>query len=366
MESEIIKIIEGGLERNNEKVKKYAKIMAEKLNETGDENLSKKINKLLEKTSVHPVYLDSFLIKPIDSESKLDMVDVSVENIDIEIVLPEITKQKTDEYINLLKNKDKLLKFGLDIPSSLILYGPPGSGKTTLAHYIAEKTKLPLITAKLDGLISSYLGNTAKNIRKIFEYASERPCILFLDEFDAIAKSRDDSQEIGELKRIVNSLLQNIDEFNKENILIVATNHEKLLDIAIWRRFSTKIEVPYPKKEEIKKLLSLFFGKIKNIFGVTEKQLDKLSDIFIGQSPAEIKNIIYSSVKNLILSNNNNLKYIDILNQIYLIFESAKNDNKILFFHKNGIVQNEISSFLNIPRSKISKEIKKEEGKNGK
>lgn len=143
-----------------------------------------------------------------------------------------------------------------------MLYGPPGCGKTTVAQLISSITNLPLVTARLDGLVSSLLGSTAKNIRKVFDYASKRECILFLDEFDVIAKLRDDKNELGELKRVVNSLIQNIDEFSEDSILIAATNHHKLLDPAIWRRFNTILALEKPQLEEVNLLLlSLLRGK---------------------------------------------------------------------------------------------------------
>lgn len=117
---------------------------------------------------------------------------------------------------------------------------------------------MPLVVARFDAIVSSLLGNTAKNIRKIFDFADHKPCILFLDEFDAIAKARDDQYELGELKRVINSLLQNIDSFAKQNILIAATNHPELLDKAIWRRFNTVIEIGVPQDEELVRLLKTF------------------------------------------------------------------------------------------------------------
>jgi SpoVK/Ycf46/Vps4 family AAA+-type ATPase len=128
----------------------------------------------------------------------------------------------------------------------LLLYGPPGCGKTHLAQWIASELGMPLLLARLDGVISSYLGSTAKNIRAIFEYAAAAPCVLFLDEFDALAKLRDDAQEIGELKRVVNSFLQNIDSLPPDSVVIAATNHPQLLDPAVWRRFSYRLELARP------------------------------------------------------------------------------------------------------------------------
>ncbi|MFX5839347.1 ATP-binding protein, partial [Acinetobacter baumannii] len=121
---------------------------------------------------------------------------------------------------------------------SFLMYGPPGTGKTRLARHIATELGLELYVARLDGLISSYLGSTSKNIRALFDFAARTPCVLFLDEFDAIAKVRSDDQELGELKRVVNSFLQNLDTLGKHSIILAATNHESLLDAAVWRRFT--------------------------------------------------------------------------------------------------------------------------------
>ena len=128
----------------------------------------------------------------------------------------------------------------------MLLYGPPGCGKSRLARYTARKLGLELYVARLDGLISSYLGSTSKNIRALFEFASRTPCVLFLDEFDAIAKLRGDTQELGELKRVVNSFIQNLDTLGTQSVVLAATNHEVLLDAAVWRRFSYRLELSYP------------------------------------------------------------------------------------------------------------------------
>ncbi|MBV3966614.1 ATP-binding protein, partial [Bacteroides fragilis] len=107
---------------------------------------------------------------------------------------------------------------GLNIRKSLLLYGAPGCGKTSIAHYISEKTGLPLVVSRLDAIVSSLLGSTAKNLSRIFSYVNSMPCILLLDEFDALAKARDDNHELGELKRVINSLLQNIDSMSPSTV----------------------------------------------------------------------------------------------------------------------------------------------------
>ena len=132
---------------------------------------------------------------------------------------------------------------------ALLLSGPPGTGKTLLAGHIAAELNLPLYAVRLDSVISSLLGDTAKNIRSIFDYVSVHPGILFIDEMDAVAKLRSDQHELGELKRVVNTLIQGLDSLDERSIVIGATNHSELLDPAIWRRFPYKIELDYPNSE---------------------------------------------------------------------------------------------------------------------
>ena len=162
----------------------------------------------------------------------------------------------------IYQNADKLHSLGINVSNSLLLYGPPGCGKTKCAYLFAKQLNLPLVIARLDSLISSYLGTTAKNIRSLFEFAQKMPCVLFLDEFDAIAKARDDTNELGELKRVVNSLLQYIDAMSKDSLILAATNHDQLFDPAIWRRFDYKLEIELPDREAVAELITLFANNL--------------------------------------------------------------------------------------------------------
>ncbi len=168
---------------------------------------------------------------------------------------------------------------------SFLMYGPPGTGKSRLARHIAQELGLELYVARLDGLISSYLGSTSKNIRALFDFAARTPCVLFLDEFDAIAKIRSDSQEMGELKRVVNSFLQNLDTLGRQSIVLAATNHEALLDAAVWRRFTYRLALQLPSTKERSEMWAEF--AVSTVF--TDRDLAVLSNLSEGFSGSDIR-----------------------------------------------------------------------------
>lgn len=253
MQAEVLRLIEGGLAGDKTKVLNYARTLADNLERSGDIRFSKRIRSTLAKKRFSVATLDGLSAKPVDQESRMEMVDVeSVLPGDVDLILSDFLHSEIDGVIAMRRKRDILVRHGIDAQNYLLLYGPPGCGKTSIARYIAAQTGLPLVTTRLDSLVSSLLGSTAKNIRKVFDYAARQECVLFLDEFDVVAKRRDDKNELGELKRVVNSLLQNIDSFGDSSILIAATNHQDLLDPAIWRRFNKVIEVPIPANGEMK------------------------------------------------------------------------------------------------------------------
>lgn len=141
---------------------------------------------------------------------------------------------------------DQLKAAGVKIPRSALFFGAPGTGKTRLALSIAQRLGLPVVLARLDGLTSSFLGTTARNVRALFDFANRYRCLLLLDEFDGIAKQRDDPQELGEVKRVVNAVLQAMDTRAAVGLTIALTNHERLLDPAVWRRFDSRIHITLP------------------------------------------------------------------------------------------------------------------------
>lgn len=301
---EIGKIIEGALKYDQTKVINYTNQLVNKLVQDEDSRTAEKFQRLLSTNpefSITPMTSSKTLSAPIDTESRMSLVDVvyPYQN-DIEVVLSQRNTKALDSFILSYQNADKLNSLGIHFSNSLLLYGPPGCGKTKCAHLIARELDLPLVTARLDSIISSYLGTTAKNIRSLFEYAQKMPCVLFLDEFDSIAKARDDINELGELKRVVNSLLQNIDSMSTDSLVIAATNHQHLLDPAIWRRFDYKLEIDLPDRATIVKLINIFS---KSIYHFDQKRIIEISYLLEGQSGADIEEIINKAIRNSVIHN---------------------------------------------------------------
>lgn len=192
---------------------------------------------------------------PVDRETRMSLVDVEEP---IEIDPPVLSPDAMDSLIGFIRERELIQRFyedGIEPSNSVLFTGRPGVGKTYTAHWIAYMLDIPLISLNLATSISSYLGRSGQNIKSVFDYARTQPTILFLDEFDAIAKRRDDESDLGELKRLVNVLLREIESCPKSSVILAATNHPELLDRAMWRRFDKVLELDLPSINECNQLL---------------------------------------------------------------------------------------------------------------
>jgi len=176
------------------------------------------------------------------------------------LVLPKGVLTACLELVEEHARVELLHSYALEPRNRVLLVGPPGNGKTALAEALAEAMGLPLMIVRYDLLIGSFLGETAARLRRLVEYARTTPCVLFFDEFDAIGKERGDTHETGEIKRVVSSLLMQVDSLPSYVVVVAATNHEELLDRAVWRRFQARMVLPSPTSAQIQGFLKAFFA----------------------------------------------------------------------------------------------------------
>ena len=288
--SELVRIVNGALRLDVDKVRNYTAFLAQKLEAAGDAATANRLRKALEENDhqLRPAEARFARALPIDSESRFPLVEqVKLRGRDEPPL--QLTQAQWDvvhEFVSVAKSYGSLVEMSdLAGAMSLLMYGAPGTGKSRLARYIANELGLDLYVARLDGLISSFLGSTAKNIRALFDFAAKTPCVLFLDEFDAIAKVRGDDQEMGELKRVVNSFLQNLDSLGGQSIVLAATNHENLLDAAVWRRFTYRVSLDLPDQEQRQRMWGDFLGPLS----FSERELTLLADISEGFTGSDIR-----------------------------------------------------------------------------
>jgi SpoVK/Ycf46/Vps4 family AAA+-type ATPase len=299
---DILKIVEGAANADYDKVLSYTRHLCEQLESAGEKEAVRRLKQILAGSKVAKMGLarangSPERLLPVDSESRLPTADEEiVPPGEAEVELADDARSVVEQFLYYIRASDRLLAQGVGISPTMLVYGPPGCGKTLLARHIASELRLPLLTARVDGLISSYLGSTSKNLRLLFEHAMSRPCVLLLDEFDAIAKMRDDAKELGELKRVVISLLQNIDAMGKDHVLIAATNHEHLLDPAIWRRFAYKVRLTEPNSSAREKMLRRFLNSFAN-----DDIIDVLVPLSENLTGAQLKLISDDCIRDAIL-----------------------------------------------------------------
>ena len=242
--------------------------------------------------------LNWFRSIPSDSDKKTGLIDIykpdrHLEDLILNVQIKDSIEQVAREY----REWEVLETNGL-IPSNKMLFcGPTGCGKTATAEAISKSLNLPLIYVKFDSVVSSLLGETAANIRKVFDFAKRGQWVMFFDEFDAIGRSRDDVTEHSEIKRVVNSFLQILDRFKGQSIIIAATNFEQALDPALWRRFDEIVRFERPDEEQIRRLIK----KLLKSHNVDNQQVSVISENLTGSSFADVERLCIDIKKNCVL-----------------------------------------------------------------
>jgi hypothetical protein len=362
----ITALIEAAMSADYTGVRRIGGQIAMRLAEQDDLGGAKALQGLLRKRGV-PLQASGYAeALPRDAGSRLPLVEEG-QWPTTPIMLGGEAGHTISQFIEDAKNIGLLAEKGVSARLGMLLYGPPGTGKTLLAGHIAASLQRPFYIARLDSLISSRLGETSKNIRGIFDFVPAQNAVLFLDEMDAIAKLRDDRHELGELKRVVNTVLQGLDSLTDDVVTIGATNHPHLLDPAIWRRFPYKVELGLPDDDVRRSLWQHFLFQDA---GVRKEDTHLLARVSEGLNGADIENIALAARRRSILGNLE-----PSMAQILLAVHASRAgrprllDNReletgdkktltTLLHEKGGVSQAEIAKIVGVSRQMVHRYLK--------
>ncbi len=247
---------------------------------------------------------------PRDTEKGFPLLEIQHfdKNFD-HLIISKETKEQLEQVIREFKDSDILATYNLEYKKKILLCGKPGTGKTFSAQIMSSVLNMPLIYIRFDAIISSYLGETAGNLRKVFDFIEHGRWIVLFDEFDIIGKNRDDNHEHGEIKRVVNNFLQMLDNVKGDSIILAATNHQNILDPAIWRRFDDVVYYNLPDEKSRCQLFEIYLKSIKRDKDIN---LVKFSQITKGLSPADIKMITEEAMKFAIINSRSSISINDL------------------------------------------------------
>lgn len=300
----LTELIVAGLEKRSEEVESYA-LNFSRLIKKDNPDLAKKIVHVLGSHSLSPSFARGFANPiPTDTESSLEMVTIISPDIDVDRpILNDWINMTVQNFLFERERISDLLEKGIKPSTSLLLVGNPGTGKTMLAHYIASALNKNLIILDLSASISSLLGKTGQNLKRVLDYARQSSSVLLLDEFDAIAKRRDDVTDLGEMKRIVNVLLMELESWPVSSVVIATSNHPELLDRAIWRRFDHVLELGLPEQEERVRILN---KELEDFLSEDEKKfIPAIAELLPTKSPADLCKLCDGIKRRVVLHNEN-------------------------------------------------------------
>lgn len=216
-----------------------------------------------------------------------------------DLVLPEVVTSAIQEVVEEQHRAELLRSHNLEPRHRLLLAGPPGNGKTSLAEALATELVAPLCVVRYETVVASYLGETSSRLQRLFDYVRTRRCVLFFDEFDTLGKERGDEHETGEIKRVVSTLLLQIDRLPSHVVVVTATNHPELLDRAVWRRFQVRLELPRPDQHGIAVLLGRFRDELRLDLGCEPSNLARH---LAGASFGEVEELVLDLLRRQVLA----------------------------------------------------------------
>lgn len=357
----IPKLIRAAMNNDRKNIESIALLIGKKLKKE-EPNVSAEIMKILSYTNVGVDVIRSIDVSPlpVDRETRYQLAKIEEPVMLEPPILCESVMENLEDFVKERSMLETFLKEDIIPPNSILLSGNPGVGKTYIAKWLSYKLNMPIVTLDLANSISSYLGRSGQNIKNIFQYTKEQNVILFLDEIDAIAKRRDDTGDLGELKRLVNVLLKELEDCPVTCVIIGATNHPELLDKAIWRRFDRNIEVLMPEASQRRELIiRTLANKVENV------SKDTIAILVNGTeqlSPADICKMC-EHIKRKMIMNNEESADVNALKEYCEVVDVTNKENKVRICKElkkqgKGMTIKKISDITKIPTSTVDRYIK--------
>jgi SpoVK/Ycf46/Vps4 family AAA+-type ATPase len=305
---------------------------------------------------VSPKSPASEALPPADGESNLTLLRRLPTDEALEPLLTGPAKTAVQQLIAERRASKRLLSAGLHPSRSAIFGGPPGVGKTMTARWVAQQLGVPLFVLDLAAVMSSLLGHSGNNLRAALNFAKTIPCVVLLDEIDAIAKSRTDESDIGELKRLVTVILQEVDDWPVSGLLLAATNHPELIDRALWRRFDHVVEFDMPEHVALGQAVDRFLGKDKTAF---ERWSQVLTIVFKDSSFSDIEREVNRFRRTLVLGDSEPQMVLTDLVQRYgpALDKSSKRELAVLATKHRLLSQNAAAELTGVSRDTIRKDL---------
>jgi len=298
----LVKLVKSASNSDQITLRKTVETLIQEETANGHRILAERLAKALVPTTTKVLKNESSRQNGNNGQYKDFIYEITPERSLNSLVLRDDINNLINEVVEEQHRSELLHAHNLRARNRLLFIGPPGNGKTTLAEALANELMYPLLVVRYENLVGSYLGETSGRLKNLFDFAKTQRCVIFFDEFETLGKERGDTHETGEIKRVVSSLLLQIDDLPDYVVVVAASNHPELLDRAVWRRFQVRVELPLPTQEQLVRFISDIENRSSIIFGY---KIEDLAKQFIGINFAEVEEFCFSVVRRAVLDGQN-------------------------------------------------------------